>query len=239
MGLKSTFKKVKESLSLIGTSFLFAFLAIVLHLPIDFCLLRDTELWIYYRAWLHFFLDALWPRKDKTWKMCGQTFAGKHFKLKLFPLHYGLPCLLLPLALARSSTVINDVVTTCWHFTPFIFFQRHPDRRSDPSREAADLDAQEDLRRRRPELHRELARPPDQPDDLGRKRNLLFARRFKVSEQKLLGCGSVGRVVAADTRDLQFESRHRQSFIYLLCNRIDENKGKDGQEWPIFKKATS
>ena len=181
------------------------------------------------------FLYALWQRRDKNIEdVRASTSSWNSF-------HYTMAsrALLLPLALACSSTVINDVVTTCWHFTPFIFFQRHSGRRSDPSREAADLDAQEDLRRRRPELHRELARPSDQPDDLGRKRNLLFARRFKVSEQKLLGCGSVGRVVAADTRDLQFESRHRQSFIYLLCNRIDENKGKDGQEWPIFKKATS
>ena len=128
------------------------------------------------------FLYALWPRRDKNIEdVRASTSSWNSF-------HYTMAsrALLLPLALACSSTVINDVVTTCWHFTPFIFFQRHPDRRSDPSREPADLDAQEDLRRRRPELHRELARPSDQPDDLGRKRNLLFARRFKVSEQKLL-----------------------------------------------------
>ena len=126
-----------------------------------------------------FFSTAYGREEIKTLKMCGQALQAETLSITLWPLG-------LPLALACSYTAINDVVTTCWHFTPFIFFQRHPDRRSDPSREPADLDAQEDLRRRRPELHRELARPPDQPDDLGRKRNLLFARRFKVSEQKLL-----------------------------------------------------
>ena len=39
------------------------------------------------------------------------------------------------------------------------------------------------------------------------------------------GCGSVGRAVASDTRDLQLEFRHRQSFIYQLYNRKDENTG--------------
>ena len=39
-----------------------------------------------------------------------------------------------------------------------------------------------------------------------------------------IGCGSVGRVVASDTRDQRFESRHRQNFIYQLYNRKDKNK---------------
>ena len=30
------------------------------------------------------------------------------------------------------------------------------------------------------------------------------------------GCGSVGRAVASDTRGLQFESSHRQKFIFIL-----------------------
>ena len=30
------------------------------------------------------------------------------------------------------------------------------------------------------------------------------------------GCGSVGRVVASDTRGQWFESSHRQKFIYIL-----------------------
>ena len=55
------------------------------------------------------------------------------------------------------------------------------------------------------------------------------------------GCGSVGRVVASDTKGPQFESSHRQKFIYLLNICLlssvywkDENKEKRGQEWPIF-----
>ena len=38
------------------------------------------------------------------------------------------------------------------------------------------------------------------------------------------GCGSVGRAVASDTRDPQFETRHRQNFIYQLYNRKEKNK---------------
>ena len=48
----------------------------------------------------------------------------------------------------------------------------------------------------------------------------------KYDENSGCGCGSVGRAVASDTRDLQFESRHWQNFIYLLYNRKDENKEK-------------
>ena len=49
------------------------------------------------------------------------------------------------------------------------------------------------------------------------------------------GCGSVGRAVASDTRDPQFETRHPQNFIYQLYNR-KEKKKKRGREWPILKK---
>ena len=36
-------------------------------------------------------------------------------------------------------------------------------------------------------------------------------------------CGSVGRAGAYDTRDMRFEYRHQQNFIYQLYNRKDEN----------------
>ena len=35
----------------------------------------------------------------------------------------------------------------------------------------------------------------------------------------VVSCGSIGRVVASDTRDLRFKSRHWQNFIYQLNNR--------------------
>ena len=50
------------------------------------------------------------------------------------------------------------------------------------------------------------------------------------------GCGSVGRAAASYTRDLQFESRHRQNFIYQLYNRKDENKEKEAGNGPSLKK---
>ena len=36
------------------------------------------------------------------------------------------------------------------------------------------------------------------------------------------GCGSVGRAVPSDTRDLRFEFCHRQNFIFPLCNKTIE-----------------
>ena len=51
------------------------------------------------------------------------------------------------------------------------------------------------------------------------------------------GCGSVGRAVASNTRDPRFESRHRQSFIYQLYIRKDENKEKEAGNGPSFKKT--
>ena len=54
------------------------------------------------------------------------------------------------------------------------------------------------------------------------------------------GCGSVGRSVASDTRDLWFKSRHRQNFIYQiiyqLFNRKDKNKEKEAGNRPSSKK---
>ena len=57
------------------------------------------------------------------------------------------------------------------------------------------------------------------------------------------GCGSVGRVVASDTKGPRFKSSHRQQFIYTLNICLlstvywkDENKEKRGRVWPIFFK---
>ena len=42
------------------------------------------------------------------------------------------------------------------------------------------------------------------------------------------GCGSVGRVVAPNTRDAQLETGHQQNFIYLLNNKtIEKTKIKE------------
>ena len=64
----------------------------------------------------------------------------------------------------------------------------------------------------------------------------------KLSEQKIpykaVVVGIVGRAVASDTRDPQFESRHWQNFIYQLrTQNTEKTKIKErGREWPIFKK---
>ena len=50
------------------------------------------------------------------------------------------------------------------------------------------------------------------------------------------GCGSVGTVVASDTRVPRFESRHQQNFIDQLYNRKDENKEKKAGNGPSLKK---
>ena len=42
----------------------------------------------------------------------------------------------------------------------------------------------------------------------------LFAKRNRQSSMGI-GCGSVGRAVASDTRGVQFESSHRQKFINI------------------------
>ena len=55
------------------------------------------------------------------------------------------------------------------------------------------------------------------------------------------GCGAVGRAVAYDTRGPGFESSHRQLLlnIYLLLTvcRKDENKEKEAENGPFFKKT--
>ena len=58
------------------------------------------------------------------------------------------------------------------------------------------------------------------------------------------GCGSVGRAVASNTKGLQFESSHRQKFIYILNICLlstvywkDENKKeKEAGNGPFLKK---
>ena len=52
--------------------------------------------------------------------------------------------------------------------------------------------------------------------------------------------GSVGRAVASDTRDPQFESQHWQSLIYQLqLNRKDESKEKEARNGPSFNKIVT
>ena len=49
----------------------------------------------------------------------------------------------------------------------------------------------------------------------------------KQNNENDSGCGSVGRVVASDTRGLQFESSHRQNFIHVFTiNCIEKTKLK-------------
>ena len=57
------------------------------------------------------------------------------------------------------------------------------------------------------------------------------------------GCGSVGRVVASNTRDPRFESSHRQTFIYIehfvycqLCIEKTKIKKKRPGMAHFFKK---
>ena len=51
------------------------------------------------------------------------------------------------------------------------------------------------------------------------------------------GFGTVGRVVASDTRKPQFESSHRQNFVLNMCLLSTVLKRrklrKRGREWPI------
>ena len=53
------------------------------------------------------------------------------------------------------------------------------------------------------------------------------------------GCGSVGRVVASDSRGPQFESSHRQKFILNIYCQLywkDKNKEKEAGNGPFLKK---
>ena len=51
------------------------------------------------------------------------------------------------------------------------------------------------------------------------------------------GCGSVGRAVAPNSWDPQFESSHQQNFIYQLFYRNNENKEKEAGNGPSLKKT--
>ena len=53
---------------------------------------------------------------------------------------------------------------------------------------------------------------------LGSKPLVIIRLLTKVLSQMDSGCGTVGRVVASYTRDLQFESQHWQKFICKLYN---------------------
>ena len=56
------------------------------------------------------------------------------------------------------------------------------------------------------------------------------------------GFGAVGRLVASDTRGPGFESSHRQlllnNYLLLTVCRKDENKEKEAQNGPFFKKCS-
>ena len=58
------------------------------------------------------------------------------------------------------------------------------------------------------------------------------------SEATGSGWGSVGRVVASDSRGLRFESTHWQNVYRTFnVNSIEKTKKiKRGREWPIFQK---
>ena len=76
----------------------------------------------------------------------------------------------------------------------------------------------------------------------------IWTRLQAESKRKLsrwLGssCGSVGRVVATDTRDPWFESSHRKNFLFrtFVYYRLywkDKNKEKEAVNGPFFLKKT-
>ena len=72
--------------------------------------------------------------------------------------------------------------------------------------------------------------------------NIAYHRFLRVIDAGS-GCGSVGRAVASDTRDLRFKPHHQKSFIhqiiYQLYHRKDQNKWKRVREWPILRKKSN
>ena len=55
------------------------------------------------------------------------------------------------------------------------------------------------------------------------------------------GCGSVGRVVASNSRGQRFESSHQQKFILNIYCQLywkDENKEKEARNGPFKKELT-
>ena len=80
---------------------------------------------------------------------------------------------------------------------------------------------------------------------LGVKRNTQFMGIISWMSKHHVGsgCGSVGRVVASDTRGPRFKSSHRQKFIYILNICLlstvywkEKNKEKEAGYGPFFKK---
>ena len=67
---------------------------------------------------------------------------------------------------------------------------------------------------------------------MGRGGGLVVRIGLSLSGPLGSGCGSVGRAVASNTRDLSFKSRNRQNIIYQLYNRKDENKVKEAGNGP-------
>ena len=53
------------------------------------------------------------------------------------------------------------------------------------------------------------------------------------------GCGSAGKAVAIDNRNLPFKPCHRPNFIYQLYISKDKNEEKEDWNGPIKKKALS
>ena len=54
-----------------------------------------------------------------------------------------------------------------------------------------------------------------------------------------IGCGSVGRAVASNSRGLWFESSHLQKIILNIYCQLywkDKNKEKEAEKGPFFKK---
>ena len=61
--------------------------------------------------------------------------------------------------------------------------------------------------------------------------------KLSLRESQGNGCGSVGKAVASDTRDLGFKSRHWQNFIYQMYNLKDANKVKEARNGSSLKRA--
>ena len=60
-------------------------------------------------------------------------------------------------------------------------------------------------------------------NQLCRHMNRTFSEQFKKCSDLDSGCGAVGRVVASNTRDLRFESSHRQK-LYLQSTVLKRRK---------------
>ena len=55
------------------------------------------------------------------------------------------------------------------------------------------------------------------------------------------GCGAVGKAIASNTRDSQFESSQRQYYLLSTIKNCFEKtkiKKKEAGKWPIFKKQS-